>query len=275
MLVVLLACSSMAGLQEREEDVRARSEKKKSGNNSDSSKQDNISHPPYGTGTYPSSAASSGSFLADFWGWLVAAPFAYRSDDPASGLSAEERGWASESGSIFPRHRQGQQTVPNVRVDYNLQWAEDVDAHDGRIELGYKWFGFQGRMTRYEDTTGFVLNVHQYYGMLRYGGCRPDFLPGSFEANIGLGVALHTGDIQQDDSSAAFALGLKYYPCDWAGFEFRPAWYRWEEITIRDFDISASIGPRYFHVRGGYRWIWDQGVVDVQSGPYAGLSVSF
>ena len=277
MLAVLLGCSSMAGLQEREKEVRTRSESKKSDSDKDSDHQhDNSTYSSYGSGTYPHhQGSSSGSFMSDFWGWLVAAPFAYRSDDPASTIDGGDGTWADDSDSLFPRHEKGQHTVPTARVDYNFQWADDVDARDGRIELGYKWFGFLGRMTRYEDTTGFVLDVRQYYGVLRYGGYRPDFVPGTFEANLGVGIAHHTGDIQQDDTSAAFSLALKYYPTDWIGFEFRPAWYRWEEITIRDYDLSASIGHRYFMLRGGYRWLWDRGEVDVQSGPYAGLSVSF
>jgi hypothetical protein len=100
-------------------------------------------------------------------------------------------------------------------------------------------------------------------------------VPGSFEVNIGAGVAQHSGDIAEDDSSGAFTFALKYYPADWVGVEFRPAYYRWEEIMVRDYDLSLSLGYRYLMARAGYRWLWDQGIVGVQSGPYAGLSLSF
>jgi hypothetical protein len=279
-LAVLLACSAFGGLQEREQDIKQRSakksEKKKEREENSSSGNSDIATSAFGSGSYPSSSSSySGSFMSDFWGWLVMAPFAYRHDDPSSSINVEETGWADESPSIYPRHEPGQATAPYVRVDYNFQWADDVDAHDGRIELGYKLLAFHARMTQYTDTTDFTLDVRQYYAVLRYGGHRPDFLPGTFEFNFGLGVAHHTGDIEEEDSSGAVTFGIKYYPVEWFGMEFRPAWYRWENITIRDYDLSASVGYRYLQLRGGYRWLWDQGVVDVQSGFYTGVSVSF
>ena len=277
-LAVSLACSAMGGLKEREENIKKRSEAKKQAEDEKraSGGNDDIAHSNFGSGTYPSSSSSSsGGFMSDFWGWLVLAPFAYQHDDPAANMNGSEAGWADGKRSIFPRHERGQATVPNVRFDYNFQWADGVDAHDGRIEAGYNFFAFHGRLTRYTDTADFTLNVHQYYGMLRYGGARPAFIPGTFEVNIGAGIAHHSGDIAENDSSGAFTFGIKYNPWQWVGMEFRPAYYRWEEIMIRDYDFSLSLGARYLQVRTGYRWLWDQGIVEVQSGPYAGLSLSF
>ena len=277
-LAVSLACSAMGGLKEREENIKKRSEAKKQAEDDKraSGGHDDIAHSNFGSGTYPSSSSSSsGGFMSDFWGWLVMAPFAYRADDPSAAMGEGEEGWATENHSIFPRHTPGQATVPNVRFGYNFQWADGVDAHDGRVEAGYKFFAFHGRLTSYTDTTDFSIDVQQYYGVLRYGGARPDFIPGTFEVNIGAGIAHHSGDIAEDDSSGAFTFGIKYYPWEWVGMEFRPAYYRWEEIMIRDYDFSLSLGARYLQVRAGYRWLWDQGIVEVQSGPYAGLSLSF
>jgi hypothetical protein len=194
-------------------------------------------------------------------------------------MSSEE-GWADSGGARFPPHLPGEATVPYLRFDYNYQWADQVEADDGRIELGYKWLAFHGRMTRYEDEAGDYLDLRQYYGVLRYGGYRPDFLPGTFEIALGLGVVHHTGSAVrvaglEDDTSGALTIPLKYHPFEWFGLEFRPAWYRWFDVTIGDYDLSASAGIRFVQLRGGYRWLWDNGVVDVQSGPYAGLSVSF
>ena len=265
------------GLQDREKEITERSaaktEKKDSASNSNT--RSDAAYSSFGSGTYPSTGGGE-SFLGSFWAWLVASPFQYRYDDPGASMSDEE-GWADGTGSIFPRHELGQATVPYVRFDYNYQFVENdqpTDVHDGRLELGYKFFAFHGRMTKYIQDDGFTLDLRQYYGVLRYGGCRPDFIPGTFEFGVGLGLVHHTGDVT-DDSSGAITIPLKYYPAEWFGIEFLPAWYRWQEITIGDYDISASLGGRFLQFRGGYRWLWDEGVVDVQSGPYLGLSVSF
>jgi hypothetical protein len=273
-LAVALAHVSFGGtLQDREKDITERSNEKKDDSNPPKYDSDTA----FGSGTYPSTPSGSSGFLSDFWGWLVLAPFSYRHDDPMASMSPDREGWANESGSIFPPHAKGMATVPYARFDYNYQFVDGdlpIDTHDGRMELGYKFFAFQARMTKYMQSDGFTLDLRQYYGVLRYGGYRPDFLPGTFEFSIGLGLAHHAGDVE-DDTSGAITIPLKYYPTEWLGVEFRPAWYRWKEIAVGDYDLSASLGPRYVQLRGGYRWFWDNGVVGVQSGPYAGVSLSF
>ena len=282
LLLLALVQSSIGGsLGDRAKDVSERSEAETQKEESaPASRNDSdAAYSSFGSGTYPSSGGGE-SFLSSFWGWLVAAPFQYRYDDPAASMSPEE-GWADGGGgAVFPMHVTGQATIPYLRVDYHYQWADDVEAHDGRIELGYKLIAFHGRMTRYEDEVGDVLDLRQYYGLIRYGGYRPDFLPGTFEVALGLGVVQHTGSALsnaglEEDSSGAITLPIKYHPFEWFGVEFRPAWYRWYDVTIGDYDLSASLGGRFVQLRGGYRWLWDNGVVDVQSGPYAGVSVSF
>ncbi len=274
MWVVVLAYSAFGGsLKEREKDVAERSAAKtEKKNKAPDTRNDDAAYSAFGSGTYPSSGGGE-SFLGGFWSWLVAAPFQYRHDDPSASMSQDGEEWADGRRTFFPEHTLGQATVPYVRFDYNRQFS-DWDPVDARLEVGYKLLAFQGRLTRYTDEAGDVLEVHQYYGVLRYGGRRPDFLPGTFEFGIGLGVAHHTGDVQ-NDTSGAITVPLKYHPTEWFGIEFRPAWYRWQEITIGDYDLSASLGGRFVQLRGGYRWIWDNGVVDEQSGPYAGVSVSF
>ena len=273
--VAFLVAHSAAGvsISEREQDVAKRSSAKTDKKKSEA-RSDDIATSAFGSGTYPSSGGGD-TFLGGFWGWLVAAPFYYQQDDPSGSLLQDEDDGERANGRrfIFPQHELGQATVPYVRFDYNWQSA-DWDVADARLELGYKLFAFHGRMTRYNDSLGKELDVHQYYGVLRYGGYRPGFVPGTFELGIGLGLAQHTGDVE-DDSSGAITVPLKYHPVDWFGIEFRPAWYKWQEITIGDYDLSASLGYRYVQLRGGYRWIWDNGAVDEQSGPYAGVSISF
>jgi len=281
-LVLLLVHSAMAkGLgdlkKEADKKTAAEAEEKKT----DSTRiYDDAATSSFGSGTYPSSGGGE-SFLGGFWSWLVAAPLQYRHDDPAASISQDEgeEGWVDGRRSIYPEHVLGQTTAPYVRVDYNWQYIDSGNAaHDGRVELGYKLVAFHGRTTRYtDDAEGLALDVNQYYAVLRYGGCRPDFLPGTFEVGMGLGVCQTIDD--EENSSGAVTIPLKYYPVDWCGIEFRPAWYRgtyWgAEFTTGDYDISVSLGHRFVQLRGGYRWLWLQGAGHQLNGPYAGVSVSF
>jgi hypothetical protein len=232
----------------------------------------------FGSGTYPSGGGDD-SFLGGLMAWLITAPLQYRHDDPAAmALSHDEaaqEGWAETSTGWFPRHEPGQATVPYARIDYNRQYVDDeVNADDVRIEAGYKLLAFHGRTTMYtDDSDGYTLDFNQYYAVLRYGGFRPDFLPGTFEAGFGVGVSQIKGD--EEDSSGALTIPLKYYPFEWCGLEFRPAWYRWMDLSVGDYDISASVGYRFLQLRGGYRWMWVQGIGHENDGPYAGISLSF
>ena len=227
----------------------------------------------FGSGTYPSDDGGA-SFLGGFYAWLIASPFDSRHDDPSASLGEDGQG----RHSIFPEHLLGEATVPYVRVDYNWQSVDsDIDANDMRVELGYKMLAFHGRSTMYKDRSdGFEMDINQYYGVIRYGGYRPDFLPGTFEAGIGVGVSqIKTNDSGIEDASGmALTFPLKYYPVQWFGVEFRPAWYTWlQEERVGDYDLSASFGHRYLQVRGGYRWL-TAGDVKID-GPYAGISLSF
>lgn len=236
---------------------------------------DDIAHSAFGSGTYPSSGEES--FLAGLWSWLVAAPFYYRYDDPSASMSPHGGEGANGRYSVFPLHELGEATAPYARFDYNWQYVDsDIDADDVRVEVGYKVLAFHARTTRYDDSSADEkLDINQYYGVLRYGGYRPDFLPGTFEFGAGFGAARlefedSIGTIK--DTNFAWTIILKYYPVDWLGLEFRPAWYSFDE-RVSDYDLSASLGHRYVQLRGGYRWLETGGTrID---GPYAGVSVSF
>lgn len=228
----------------------------------------------FGTGTYPSSAES---FLGSFWSWLVAAPFAYRHEDPSASMNTGEAGGWQGRRSIFPEHVPGEATVPYARVDYNRQQVDSAtDADDVRVELGYKALAFHGRSTMYTtDSLNQSLDINQYYGVLRYGGSRPDFVPGTFEVGIGLGISQikledNLGEIKE--SGGALTFPLKYYPREWLGIELRPAWYTWSKgARVGDYDLSASVGHRFLQLRGGYRWLTTLEI----NGPYVGVSASF
>ena len=232
----------------------------------------------FGSGTYPSDSDGS-SFLGGFYAWLIASPFDARNDDPSASLNNDGRGGATGRRRIFPEHLLGEATVPYVRVDYNWQSVDsDTDANDVRVELGYKLLAFHGRSTMYSNKAlGQDMAINQYYGVVRYGGYRPDFLPGTFEAGIGVGISqlkLEDSIGTLDESGMALTFPLKYYPVEWFGVEFRPAWYTWlQGNRVGDYDLSASFGHRYVQVRAGYRWLitGDENL----DGPYAGVSVSF
>ncbi len=276
--MVLLVAHGAAGgrLSDLEKEVSekstAKAEKKKE---SKPRASNDVATSSFGSGSYPSSGGGE-SFLGGFWSWLVVAPFQYQHDDPSSSISPDqsEEEWAGSGGRfIFPKHTLGQATAPYVRVDYNWQSVDsETDANDVRVEVGYKLVAFHARTTMFSDATDRT-DFNQYYGVLRYGGYRPGFLPGTFEFAIGLGVAQIKGD--DDDSSGAFTVPLKYHPTDWFGVEFRPAWYRWKDVAVGDYDLSASLGYRYVQLRGGYRWLGFRGVDTDLNGPYAGVSVSF
>lgn len=231
----------------------------------------------FGSGTLPSSGGEG--FLASFIGWLVSSPMNYRHDDPSAALADADAAGSRGPLGFFPRHEPGEATVPYARLDYNWQYVdENIDADDLRVELGYKPFAVHARKTMYADASdGFELDINQIYGVLRYGGSRPDFVPGTFEAGIGLGASqLETNeDGIPDESDIALTFPLKYYPADWFGVEFRPAWYTWAgNERIGDYDLSASVGWRFVQLRGGYRWMRLSGET-WNDGPYAGLSASF
>ncbi len=232
----------------------------------------------FGSGTYPSDDGGA-SFLGGFYAWLVSSPFGNtHASDPAIGEDGADG--APVRHGIFPRHLPGEATAPYARFDYNRQSVDsETDADDLRIELGYKMLAFHARSTMYSnDTLGQDMDINQFYGVLRYGGYRADFLPGTFEAGLGLGVSqvrLEDSIGTIDDSTIAFTLVAKYYPVQWFGVEFRPAWYSWDGSRIGDYDLSASVGYRFVQLRGGYRWLGFSGASDDLNGPYAGLSVSF
>ncbi len=231
----------------------------------------------FGSGTYPSDS-SGRSFLESFWFWVVSSPFEYRHDDPSANMLSGEELYAelldSEEQGL---HRTGQPIVPYVMVDYNWQYIDsNLDARDLQLEVGYKALAFHGRHTRYtESNPKDYLDINQYYGLLRVAGIAldDDFPIQSWEMDIGGGVVQQKGN--NEYSSGAFTFAMKINPTDWLGLEFRPAWYRPQERTIGDYDLSASVGWRYVRLRGGYRWLWLQGEGTWLDGPYAGISLSF
>jgi hypothetical protein len=207
-----------------------------------------------------------------FWSPFFLFPYYRRDDDPARYRSGD--GGTNEWDAMV--HSLGVPALPYVRTDYNWQYLNaNLMADDVRLEAGYKLLAFQGRHTRYvEKNPSDELEVGQYYCMIRVGGEEAtDTRQNWWEIGMGLGGMQQRGN--SEFSSWAAAVVIKIYPAEWIGFEFRPAWYSPQERTIGDYDLSASLGWRFVQFRGGYRWIWIQGVGHDLNGPYVGASVSF
>jgi hypothetical protein len=238
------------------------------------------SNSSFGSGTFPSEDEGGASFLGGFYAWLIASPLGTHTTDPTASIDAEASDGTAVQQGIFPIHLPGEATVPYARFDYNWQSVDsETDADDLRVELGYKFLAFYARSTMYTTPSrGQDMDINQLYAVLRYGGYRADFLPGTFEAGLGVGgswIKLDDALGSLDDSTVAFTLFAKYYPVQWFGVEFRPAWYSFDGSRIGDYDLSVSVGFRYLQLRGGYRWLGFNGSSEDLNGPYAGLSASF
>lgn len=275
-MIAVLVLLSQAVTAGRLDDFEKEAGNEKPKSDKQSRSYDTAETSAFGSGTYPSGSGGQ-SFLGGFWAWLVASPFDYRHDDPSGAMLAERggdsEGWAAGNGG----HLLGSATLPYVRADYNRQYIDsNLDAEDVRLEVGYKMLAFHGRHTRYmEHNPADELTINQFYGVIRVGGSAPDGNPpmAGWEVGLGAGAAQQQGNAEH--SSWAFSVPVKIHPADWIGFEFRPAWYRPQERIISDYDLSASLGWRYLQLRGGYRWLWLQGVGHYFDGPYAGVSLSF
>ncbi|MBN2161546.1 MAG: hypothetical protein JXR25_05910 [Pontiellaceae bacterium] len=229
--------------------------------------------------------------VSSFYGvkWLVYDWWAAPDEEELAALAATEGsvlvveaedGFPEESsadpddfGTAFV-HRLGTPAMSYLRADYRWQYLDhDLDANDFLLEAGYKYFAVYGRVTQYEGAADEHLDIEQYYGMVRFGGSDAFYFPGSFQVGAGLGGYVIEGDREQ--SGGAFTLPIMFYPNDWFGMEFRPAWTYINEKSISDYDLSLSLGREFTHLRLGYRWLWVQHEGHWLNGPYAGISVSF
>lgn len=283
-VIVILGLLTTLAHGGRLDDFEEKGKKKKTNSSaSDSSPQSSgrsgSSSSSFGAG---SDSSSGGDFFGELLTALVLSPFQFRHDDAAGSNGSDAdgtgdgEGWADESDWLSG-HTLGGATMPYIRADYNWQYIDsNLEAEDIHVEAGYKLLAFYGRHTVYtESNPTDELTVNQYYGMLRFGGAlaHADFSTGTWDVGLGLGTAVQEGS--EEHSSWAFTVPVKLYPTDWFGVEFRPAWYRPQDRVIGDYDLSASLGWRFVQLRGGYRWLWIQGIGHELNGPYAGVSVSF
>jgi hypothetical protein len=181
--------------------------------------------------------------------------------------------WSDAQGS--GGHTPGSPVAPYLRIDYRWQYLEsDLDANDYLLEAGYSIFALYGRVTQYEDHAADEnLDIEQYYGLIRLGETDSFHFPGGFQIGLGAGAYLIEGN--DDQGGPALTLPVLFYPSDWFGLEFRPAWASINRRTISDYDISISTGYRFIQLRAGYRWLWVQHEGHWLDGPYAGVSLGF
>jgi len=212
-------------------------------------------------------------FLNAFMTILLFTSHKEGSQNNAEGLDSPDSDYEKEKPLFF--HNVGDQTLPYLRADYNWQYIDsDLYAQDIQLEVGYKMLGFLGRHTVYsESNPNDQTSLDQYYAMLRFGQSNIKRGPYGLEIALGLGGIVFKGN--SEDTSGALTIPIKFYPTQWIGFEFRPAWYFINEKTIGDYDLSASVGYRFVHLRGGYRWLYMQSEGSHLNGPYLGLSISF
>jgi hypothetical protein len=225
-IIVVLGLFALQATGGQLDDFEKKGKKEKSDSSSSSQpkqQSSDSSSSSFGSGTYPSSN-SGNSFAGDFLIWLVTAPFQSRNNDaaPLASDSYDGEGWADGDTGLFAGHTLGKLTKPYVRVDYNWQYINsNLEAQDLRVEAGYKLLAFYGRHTLYTESNSTnnlnELTLNQYYGMLRFGGAlhHENFLNGSWEVGLGLGTAQQMGN--EEHSSWALTVPVKFYPTDWFG----------------------------------------------------------
>ena len=212
------------------------------------------------------------------YGWWAAPEEDRQYGESFAPTAASDHGAYAETeleGQDELKHKLGTPGLPYVRFDYRWQYLDsDTSANDYFLEMGYKHVAAYGRITQYEGAANEKLDIEQYYGMLRYGGSDDFLLPGSFQVGAGIGGYSIKGP-SKTQNGAALTVPITFCPADWIGFEFRPAWAVINERKLSDYDLSVSLGDRFVHFRGGYRWLWVQHEGHWLNGPYAGVSISF
>jgi len=161
--------------------------------------------------------------------------------------------------------------MPYARFDYHWQYLDPhTAASTYTLETGYRHAAFSGRMSRYrDDEDNETLDINQYYALGRTG--RSSDI-GSVQIGMGIGGYVINGE--KHKAGAAFTVPISYCYKDIVGIEFRPAFADINGATVRDYDVSISLGYQYVQLRAGYRWLW----VDSGSwldGYHAGFSIMY
>ncbi len=181
----------------------------------------------------------------------------------------------------LPPRALGAPVLPFFRVDVAYQEVNsDLSALDTRVEVGAGTFYVEARTTRYK------------YSSLDYTYSNPynNGSDGSFEINqwyagirltlserlmIGMAGGQMVLEDQFHDRGNSISTPVFYYPTEWFGLEFRPAWAHVRGSLIEDYDLGCVIATRGVSLRFGYRKINTNPLIGTLDGPYVGLSFHF
>lgn len=161
----------------------------------------------------------------------------------------------------------GAPDLPFFRIDLGYQnTTTDIEAFDGRVEVGYGPIGLEYRKTLFQESSPKdTLSISYLHGLYRVSGSK------NFEFNLGLGSIEIEGNNRNRGSSTTLPINI--YPVSNLGIRLVPTWSWINGNPINDFDGSAAYIHQYFSFRLGYRRIESSN--EVLRGPYAGIAFSY
>ena len=179
---------------------------------------------------------------------------------------------AASPPSISVKLREpGDPVIPYFRFDSSYQRIDsDTDATDFYSQIGYGPAAVDMRLIRFNEkdhTTGTtthldIKRVH-FLGRMSYGS--------NFEVDAGVGWIQIDG--QQRSDGFSFTLPILYYPSQYWGVEFRPAWANINGSSIEEYDVSAHLCWKHIGIKAGYRWLKSEETS--LNGPYAGVVIRY
>jgi len=182
---------------------------------------------------------------------------------------SDERSWGRVDPQ--PARTRGETTIPLLRLDGNVhRVSENLDALDGRIEVGYGAFAVEYRHTRFTESLSEdredQLDLSQVMGLYRM-----TTLP-QLELDIGFGAG--SFDNEDQGYNFEFLLGTHYRHNDHLAGEWRGAWINAAGHSVSDQDLALMAGVKHLALRVGYRWISSGEEADL-GGPNVGLVLTW
>lgn len=161
----------------------------------------------------------------------------------------------------------GDPFIPLIRMDAAYQAVEsDVEALDGRLQLGYGplAFEFNGTWFQEEDPSA-RLEIYHLYGLYRlsYGQ--------NVEIDLGVGGIILDGE--ELNTGASLTIPFLVRIRDWLLVEFRPAWSEVNDTRIDKYELDVLFNWRSVALKTGYRWL--ESPNESLNGPFVGLSIRY
>jgi len=173
-------------------------------------------------------------------------------------------GSRSEKKHITPR-KPGEKTIPYVRIDESYsQINSHINAVGQRVEIGYGPFGYETRVSHYDDSDPSAsLDIRQHHFLYRMS------FGDDTEMDIGIGEYEISG--LSRNSGDSFMLGFSVYPGEHLGIELRPTWANVNGNGISDHELAINYGERFWSLRVGYHWL--AAPDSSLDGPFVGFSL--